>query len=88
MKQKMIVCDAAGVPVEIIDVDACDSRDHAPTLATKRLHLATGLAVYCDPCAAWVQEVYKVLGAHCHAEDLELPQPVRHKRAIDLHKEL
>ena len=70
--QKLIRCDPDGVPVDVVEVRACESKNHhAPRLATATAHMVQGPTDYCAECAGRAARVYQVLGTHLHVEALE-----------------
>jgi len=65
------------------NVHVCESLNHEPRHAMRRLFLVQGPVEYCEPCAAKMLAIYASLGVHCHVEDLRLRQVVNRLTAAE-----
>jgi hypothetical protein len=76
---KFIVSPPAGADwdVQIIDVQACTSKEHDDGLGQRPAeviaHLVQGPTPYCPDCAAGMRAIYKAMGTHLHLERIDLP---------------
>lgn len=81
---KLLVYDESGSPLAIVDARRCDSKDHGPALASRRLFWVTGPVDYCNHCADWMQKVAGVMGVHVHEEPIAPPDVPTRRRGIAL----